>query len=204
MANSIKEGGLILHTLSANSRVELCYHASGDSVPLGRGDAVKITGGGVAKIGSGPYVPTVARVAAGDAIYAIVENCLQQFVNTGVNLSQTHCPASTAMYVSVRIANQEDEYRITEDGALALVDYNLNANLTGNGGGTTVTNCNSVTGLSTMMLDTSTALDTATLQLKILRPDANPENTPASTNSSIIVSINNCQRSGGTGTVGIA
>lgn len=203
MANVIKEGGLRLVKVGVEQPLEVCLHASGDSATLGIGDAVKSAGSSGPALVGGPYCKTVTRVASGDAIYGVVQGVLRHFVGSGMNLDARHAPASTAMYVLVRKANHADIFAITEDGTLAVTDSNLNANLTGNGGGTTITACNTTTGMSTMMLDTSTAATTATLQLKIHGFEDTADNTPVSANSSVLVSLNNIENAGGTGTVGV-
>lgn len=202
MANVIKLGGLRLKNAAVEQPLRVCLHASGDSVRLGRGDPVK-TAGSSGQIGNGPYTKTVALCASGDPIYGVVEGVQKHWVTTGMNLDTTHVPASTAMYVLVRPANHQDIYAITEDGALAVADVGDNANLTGNGGGTTITECNTSNGLSTVMLDTSTAATGATLQVKIIGFEDTADNTPASTNASILVTLNNIENSGGTGTAGV-
>src|ERR1044071_4761457 len=129
MANVNKDGGLRIYKQMVDQPLEWCVIPSTDSTIVGRGDAVK-TAGSSAQIGSGPYVKTVARVAAGDAIYGVVEGVAQQYIEgTGMSLDRTHRPASTSMYVLVRPANHQDLYAICEDGTYAVADVGENANL---------------------------------------------------------------------------
>jgi hypothetical protein len=203
MPNVIRNGGLRLFQQKIDQDLELCIIPSSDSVIVGRGDAVK-TAGSSTSSGSGPVVRTVARVSAGDAIYGVVEGFLEHFIEgTGMSLDRTHRPASTTMYVMVRPANNTDVYAITSDGTTALAEIGENANITGNGGGTTITDADTVSGLSTMQLDSSTHATTATLQLKMIGFEDRADNTPASANASILVTINSAERSGGTGTAGV-
>lgn len=203
MANVIRDGGLRLYQQKVDQDLELCVFPVGDTVIMGRGDAVKTAGAAVG-IGSGPVVKTVARVSAGDAIYGVVEGFQEHFIEgTGASLDRTHRPASTAMYAMIRVANNSDVYAITSDGTTALVDIGENANLTGNGGGTTITDANTISGLSTMQLDSSTHATGATLQLKMIGFEDRADNAIAAVNTSILVSLNNVERSGGTGTLGI-
>lgn len=202
MANVIKQGGLRLINAGVEQPLMWCVHASGDSVILGVGDAVK-TAGDSAQIGNGPYTKTVTRVASGDPIYGVVESVFPLFSSGSQNLSIRHCPASTGMYVLVRPAHHSDVYTITEDGTMGTTNIGDNANLTGNGGGTTITDCNTSTGMSTMMLDSSTAATTATLQLKTVGYLDSADNTPSSANSQVLVQLNNIENSGGTGTAGV-
>jgi hypothetical protein len=202
MANVIRNGGLRMYQQKVDQDLELCVIPSSDSTILGRGDAVK-TAGSASSIGSGPVVRTVSRISAGDAIYGVVEGFLEHFIEgTGMSLDRTHRPASTAMYAMVRPANNMDVYSITADGTQALNDVGLNANITGNGGGTTITDADTVSGLSTMELDTSTINTTATLQLKIIGFEDRADNAPTSANAAVLVTVNNAERSGGTGTAG--
>ncbi len=203
MANVVKKGGLRLYRQRQPQELELCIIPSSDTTIVGRGDAMK-TAGSSTSLGSGPTVKTVARVSAGDAIYGVVEGVLEHWIEgTGMSLDRTHRPASTTMYVMVRPANNVDQYVICEDGTTALADIGENANLTGNGGGTTITDADTVTGLSTMMLDTSTHATTATLQVKMIGFADAADNTPASANADIVVTLNNVELSGGTGTAGV-
>lgn len=189
MANVIKEGGLRLKSSAVDQPVEVCLHASGDSVRLGIGDPVKPSGAS-GQIGNGKYCQTVALCASGDAIYGVVQGVMPLAVaSSGFNLDRRHCPASTAMYVLVRPCHVSDVYAITEDGTLATASVGTCADITGNGGGTTVTECNTVSGMSTVMLDTSTAA-ASTGQLKIIGFEDTPDNTPASANASILVRVN--------------
>lgn len=206
MANVNAPRGLQLYRASsAPQPLRTCIHQSSDSNTLGKGDAVK-TSGTAKAIGNGPTVRTVTRVSAGDAIYGVVEGVEQHTANSSFSLDQTHCPASVDRYVLVRVANNVDEYVIQADdegATLAVTDVGLNANITGNGGGTTITGCNTSTGQSTMLLDTSTKDTTATLQLKIIDFLPSPDNVIGDTNPKVIVTINNCESSGGTGTAGV-
>jgi hypothetical protein len=206
MANTASgNGGLRLTKCYVDAPLEDCVHASGDTVALGIGDPVK-TAGSAASVGNGPVRKTVARCASGDAIYGVVQACYQHRVASGMNLNRRHCPASTAMYIGVRPANNRDEYAIAcdnEGATLAVGDVGLNANLTGSGGGTTITDCDSTTGMSTVYLDTSTKDTTATLQVKIVGFETTATNVPGTDTQYAVVTINNCEQSGGTGTAGV-
>lgn len=203
MANAVKKGGLRLYRQYVDAPLMWCVIPSTDSTIVGRGDVVKIAGSS-AQIGAGPYGPTVARVAAGDACFGVVEGVPQHFVtSSGMTLDTTVRSASKTMYVLVRKCNYQDEYVVCEDGTWAVADVGENANLTGNGGGTSVTDADSVSGLSTMMLDTSTHATGATLQVRVLGFAPYPDNTPASANADLIVTFNNIQSGGGTGVAGV-
>jgi hypothetical protein len=83
-------------------------------------------------------------------------------------------------------------YAISEDGTTAAADVGQCADLTGNGGGTTITECNSTSGMSTLLLDTSTSA-ASTGQVKIQGFEDVPDNTPVSANASLYVTINECE-----------
>lgn len=203
MANAVKKGGLRLFKQMVDQPLVWCAIPASDTTVVGKGDVVKIAGDST-YIGSGPYVPTVARVAAGDSCYGVVMGVPQQFISSsGMSLDRTVRPASTLMYVEVRPCNYQDIYVVCEDGTFAASDIGENANLTGNGGGTTVTDADSVSGLSTMMLDTSTHATTATLQVHVIGFAPFADNTPASANADLLVTFNNIYSGGHTGVAGI-
>ena len=203
MANAVKQGGLRLFKQMVDQPLMLCVIPSSDSTVVGKGDVVKIAGDSAA-IGNGPYAPTVARVSAGDACFGVVMGVPQQYIaSSGMSIDRTTRPASASMYVEVRPCNYQDQYAVCEDGTWAIADVGQNANLTGNGGGTTVTDADSVSGLSTMMLDTSTHATTATLQVRVLGFVPFADNTAGSANADLIVTFNNIQSGGGTGVAGV-
>lgn len=207
MANRNAPRGLQLYSADTHPQaVELCVVPSGLASPVGKGDAVK-TGGTSAAVGRGPNVKTVTRISAGDAIYGVIVGVAEhEALAADFSLDRTHRPASTNMYVYVRPANHHDVYCIQADdegATLAAVDVGLNANITGNGGGTTITDCSTTTGMSTMVLDTSTKATTATLQLKIIGFLDSPDNVIGETNPKVLVRINNAELAGGTGTAGV-
>lgn len=203
MANAVKKGGLRLHKQMVDQPLEWCVIPSTDSTVVGKGDVVKIAGDSAA-IGAGPYGRTVARVAAGDPCFGVVMGVPQHFISSsGMSLDRTVRPASTTMYVEVRPCNYQDVYAVCEDGTFATTDIGENANLTGNGGGTTVTDADSVSGLSTMMLDTSTHNTTATLQVHVVGFAPYADNTPGSANADLLVTFNNIYSGGSTGVAGV-
>lgn len=159
-------------------------HLVGDSVRVGKGDAVKKATGSI-KIGSGPTVQAYARAAVGDRVAGIVVGCEQHTVASSMNLNQTHCPASTAMYLLIRPVTSDDVYEVQEDavgGSVATTSVGNNADMI-------VANCSTTTGMSGTMLDSSTAATTNTLDLKIVGFVPAPDNTAGST-ARILVKFN--------------
>lgn len=166
-----------------------CVHLVGDSVTLGKGDPVKLAANSIA-IGSGPVKQAVARAASGDKVFGIVVGVEQHTVVTGMSLDRTHCPASTAMYVMVRKVKLGELYRVREDGVggvVASTAAGLNATMI-------AANCNTTTGMSGYLLDSSTVATTNTLDLHIRAVVDRPDNQVDGTNiRDFLVSFNNVQ-----------
>lgn len=199
MANRDTPFGLRLFVQAHDQPLYKVVIPATDSGLVGIGDAVKIAGSsGVA--GSGPQAPTVARCAAGDPIFGVVQGF--DHIDVAVasrNDTIMHRPASVAMYALIRIANHEDIYEVQCDdvgGDLAGADIGLNADLV-------VADCDAVTGISAMELDTSSKATTATLQLHIIGFSPAEDNVVASTNQKVLVTLNNIQSAGGTGVAGV-
>lgn len=162
-----------------------CIHLVGDSVLLGKGDALKKVTGSISLAG-GPVVQAVARAASGDRVMGVVVGVEAHTVASGnINLNKTYCPASTAMYVLVRPVVSDDIYEIREDGvggSVATTSLGQNATMI-------VANASTTTGMSGTMLDSSTAATTNTLDLKIVGFKQSPDSVPGS-NAVILVKFN--------------
>jgi len=201
MAMPILKGGLRLKDAQVVQPLQTCLHASTDSNPIGIGDPVTLAGGS-GQIANGSYAPTVAVVQSNSTpLYGVCEGVLREFVTTGMNLDSRYAPASTAMYVLVRKANTEDVYAISEDavgGAMPVTKVGDNASLIGTG--SAFTTCDTITGQSTLMLQSSSVTTTDTLQLKVIGFEDRPDNTPGVANASILVQLNLIQTSGPGGT----
>lgn len=207
MANTVKAGGLRLKKESPEGKLEVVYIPASDSTLLGIGDAVKLSASNTSgSIGQGPIAPGVTRAAAGDQIYGICQGFLEHFIDGSgtMNLGITYRPASTAMYALVRIANNSDVYAITDDGNLSsgaasangAANIGYNANLVVNDASTS-------TGMSQSQLGGASVAATATLQLKIVGVEDVAGNDSTAIKASYLVTINNANRSGGTGTTGV-
>ena len=166
-----------------------CIHLVGDNVTLGKGDPVKLAAGSIG-IGRGPVVQAVARAASGDKVFGVVVGAVQHEVLTGMSLDRTHVPASTAMYVLVRKVKLGELYKVREDGAggvVASTAIGLNANFV-------AANCDTTTGMSAYLLDSSSANTTNTLDLHIRGVVDRPDNVIDGTNiRDFLVSFNNVQ-----------
>lgn len=175
--------------------METCYIDAADGTATFVGDAVKTAAEGSSADG---FNISVIQCAAADPIFGVVQAVDQvKGMGNNMNLTRLHRPASTGMYVHV-ITDPMAVYEIQEDavgGALAAADVGLNASIVVGSGST-------VTGLSGMQLDTSTAATTAALELKILGFVNRPDNAIGA-NAKVLVMINNHKLKGGTGTAGI-
>jgi hypothetical protein len=144
-----------------NGKVNTYFVPATDATALFKGDAVKSAGSADA---SGKY-PTVAQVAAGDAVRGIVigfgDNPYVMSHPDAPN--RDYRPASVAMYAFV-VDDPSVIFEVQEDsvgGALAAVDIGMVADIAVAAGST-------VTGKSAMQLDTSTKILLAAT-CKILR-----------------------------------
>lgn len=190
--------GLQLVEDTSGTPLELCFIPSTDATAVFVGDAVK-TAGSSGNIVGCPKKKTVAQCAAADPIYGVVQGFLPHWVQTGMDLSKRHRPASTAMYVLIKPANHQDLYRIQCDdvgSTLADADIGLNADLVVGSGDAT-------TGMSAMQVDTSTKATTAGLQVKIIGFDDRPSNHPGVANQDVLVRINQSELGNDAGTAGV-
>lgn len=156
-----------------------CFIPATDSAAVAPGCAVKLAGSADAD-GN----PTVARVAAGDAIFGVVVG----FEESPNFLEQTHRTASTARYAFV-YTDPDALYVIQEDavgGALAAVDVGLNADLI-------VGTVDTVSGVSGMMLDSNTKNATGQLKIVGLAQGYDEGNAFGATYAKFLVKINEHQ-----------
>lgn len=207
MTNYVKDGGLRLFSQVAEAKSITVYIPASDGTILGTGDAVKYSASNTSgSIGQGPIAPGVTRVAAGDQITGVIQGFLPQLSdgNTNLNITISYRPASTAMYALMRPAVNTDVYSITDDGNLAsgaasangAANIGYNANLV-------VANASTSSGLSKMQLGGASVAAGATLQLKIIGVEDEIRNDSTLINARYLVTINNANRSGGTGTLGV-
>jgi hypothetical protein len=199
MANATQNGGLRLYkpSVQPNELID-CLVAAGDGTRLGPGDPVIKVNTGSDSINQGPVVQIVTRAASSGAIFGVVVAVLPQWSDgTGtMDLSKTYRPASTAEYVKVRRANNLDQYEIQASGSTVKADVGLNGDLV-------IADCDTSTGLSTCQWNSSAQDTTATRQLKCIGFVDDVANDPTSANARLIVTINNADGSGGTGTAGV-
>jgi len=162
------------------------YVPASDSTALYIGDPVIIAGSADAD-----GVATVTKATAAGGAYMLGPVVSVEPITRD---STTYREASTARYVWVA-DNPDLVFLVQEDGvggALAVTDVGLNADWIAGSGST-------VTGLSGMMLDTSTKATTATLQLRIQGFNQSVDNEVGSANAKVLVTINLHSRRNATG-----
>jgi hypothetical protein len=189
--------GLQLFEDTSGTPLEWVAIPSTDGTALFVGDAVKLAGSS-GQVNLGPYRPYVTQAAEGNAIYGVIQGFLPQYSTSTISYSRYRA-ASTAMYALVKPANNQDIYKIECSDlsyVLAATDVGNNANIAVGSGST-------ITGMSSMQLDSATINTTATLQLKIDGFYDVPSNIVGTANQVVLVRLNNIQLSGGTGTLGV-
>ena len=153
--------------------------AAGDSVAAFKGSMVKWTGA----TDTDGYTPVVAVAAAGDAKLAGAVQSFAPQVNR--NWTTYYKPASTRMYAYIP-ADKFATYQCQEDsvgGNMALTtSIGKNVNYTTESGDT-------VSGNSTMQLDSSTVADTNTLNIRIISPVNRADNSTSSSDSNAVWNV---------------
>jgi hypothetical protein len=200
MANVDAAYGLALHEDNSQSNLITCIIPSGNVTATFVGDAVKLLDADAAKINGGPYAPAVAQAAATDPIFGVVMGFQQHTVASGMDLGRRHRPASTAMYALVKPAHPLDVYRMQADDdteTLTAASIGCNADLIVGSGST-------ITGLSAMEVDSSSAAATAGLQLRIIGFVDKPSNEVGAANQDVLVCINQSQTFNESGAAGVA
>lgn len=159
MANSDTPFGLVpigRNGGTYDGSVNLYYIPSTDGTACAVGDAVKLAGSADSR-----GVPTIARATAGDIPVGIIVGFVP--VSTALDVPDYRA-ASTARYAQV--ADDPDIFFVIQEdsvgGALDAASVGLNADMV-------FAAPSATTGISNVELDSSTALDTATLDLQIIR-----------------------------------
>lgn len=159
MANADTPYGLIPCNRNGgvyDGSVQIYYVPSTDGTAMAVGDAVKLAGSADAD-----GIPTITRATAGDIPVGIVIGFVPQ---SGYEDLPNYRAASVARYVLV--ADDPDVFFVIQEdsvgGALAATSVGLNADMV-------FAAPSSVTGLSNVELDSSSADTTNTLDLQIVR-----------------------------------
>ena len=162
-----------------NGAVNTYYVPATDTTAIYIGDMVKLAGSA-----DTDGVPSVTKASSTNVVVGVVTG-----VRPVTRSSKIYREASTERYVEVA-DDPNLVFEIQNSGTIAAADFGLNANFTGTSGST-------VTGLSTMELDTSSKATTATLDFQILRLAPRTDNE-VGLNADVLVRLNNHQFVDGT------
>lgn len=186
MANSDRVYGLTaVGTLSGSDftgKLRRVTFAAGDAVAAYVGDLVKLTG----TADSTGTKPVVAQSAAGDASIGVIAAFIPNTSDES-SLLVPYRKASTAQDALI-YWGQDVLYTIQEDsvgGSIAAASAGLNCNVVVGSGST-------ATGISGMELDSSSAANTSTLNMRLHYVKDSPDNV-LGTNAEWVVSINASQ-----------
>lgn len=186
MANSDRAYGLTpIGTLSGADfvgKLRRVTFASGDATAAYVGDLVKLTG----TADSTGTKPVVAQSAAGDASIGVIAAFIPNTSDES-SLLTPYRKASTAQDALI-YWGQDVLYTIQEDsvgGSIAAASAGLNCNVIVGSGST-------ATGISGMELDSSSAANTSTLNMRLHYVKDSPDNA-LGTNAEWVVSINASQ-----------
>jgi len=186
MANSDKVYGLnAVGTLSGSDyhgKLRRVTFAAGDAVAAFQGDLVKLTG----TVDATGKIPVVAQSAAGDASIGVIAGFIPIEGDEG-SLTTNYRPASTAQDALI-YWGQDVLYTCQEDSAgndIEITEAGFNINVIVGSGST-------VTGISGMELDSTSAANTSTLNMRLHRVHDAPNNA-LGTNAEWVVSINASQ-----------
>jgi len=186
MANSDRPSGLTaIGTLSGSDfigKLRRVTFAAGDAVACFQGDLVKLTG----TVDATGKKPVVAQSAAGDASIGVIQSFIPIEGDEG-SLTTNYKPASTAQDALI-YWGQDVLYEIQEDSVgndIEITEAGFNCNVIVGSGDT-------ITGISGMELDSSSAANTSTLNMR-LHYVADKVDNALGTNAKWIVSINASQ-----------
>ncbi len=186
MANADRISGLkAIGTLSGSDyhgKLRRVTFAAGDAVAAFQGDLVKLTG----TVDATGKIPVVAQSAAGNASIGVIASFIPNFSDEG-SLTDNHRLASTAQDALI-YWGQDVLYTCQEDSdgnAIEITEAGLNINVVVGSGST-------VTGISGMELDSTSAAGTSTLNMRLHRVHDMPDNE-LGTNADWVVSINASQ-----------
>lgn len=173
---------------SYNGSINRYYIPATDSTPMGVGDPVVSSVEG----GDADGVATVTRAAAGDAIRGVVVGF--DFLNRNQEDLPQYRPASVECYAMVA-DDPGMRVLVQETASLNATKIGLNVDFV-------VTDADSTTGRSQVMIDSSSPSTTNTLPLKILELYPTDDNVIGD-NANWICSLNTSELKGDTGSTGI-
>lgn len=170
---------------------KVCF-ATGDSTAAFLGSMVKYTGASVTYLGE--VIPVVTLATSSD--YAFLAGAIQSFDPQRSGSWTTFNRAASTFQVGYLPADKNAYYQIQEDSVGGNISQSTmmgnNCNFTAEVGDT-------VTGYSTMQLDSSTAANTATLAIRLVAPVPRADNDATSTNAVWIVTLNQSSYTNTTG-----
>lgn len=186
MANSdIVSGFTPIGTLSGSDyhgKMRRVAFAVGDAVAAFPGDLVKLTG----TTDATGKIPVVAQSAAGDASIGVLVSLDPDFTDEG-SLTSNHRLTLTARTGSV-LFGQDVLYKIQEDSdgnAIEITEAGFNCNVIVGSG-------NAITGASGMELNSDSAANTSSLNVRLHHVYDSPDNVLGD-NAEWVVSINASQ-----------
>ena len=186
MANSdIVYGLKAIGTLSGadyHGKLRRVTFAVGDAVAAFQGDLVKLTG----TVDATGKKPVVAQSAAGDASIGVIQSFIPIEGDEG-SLTTNHRPTLTAQDALI-YWGQDVLYTSQEDSvgnAIEITEAGFNCDMIVGSGST-------ITGISGMELDSTSAANTSSLNMRLHRVHDMPNNE-LGTNAEWVVSINASQ-----------
>ena len=194
MANIDSAFGLIpvAHVGQTDNNGGQTQYSIGDtqSTAIFTGDPVKYKSDG-----------TVEVATAGDPVVGVFGGCFYTDPTTSKPTWSPYFPAALAPGDAKAFVwdNPMQTFIVQQDSDssnLVAANLNENADLVFNAG-------NTVTGVSGVEIDSSSADVTATLQVRLIDFYNVPSNNTTANNSVFVVKINNSQLMGGTGTLGV-
>jgi hypothetical protein len=210
MANVSKINGFMpvkhLNGSNWNGQSNIYWVPDTDAIPLFVGDPVKLLAAG-----NPQGVKQVTKATSTGAIVGVVIGVINTKLDpisaqvTGGSIAldtPVFRPANTGQYVLV--ADAPDTIFEVEGAGAAAADATFTAAMIGQNADSVPGTGNLLTGNSTAVLNITTAGTGATLQFKILGSVVRPDNVATGdVHTKVLVTINNHQYAGGTGTVGV-
>jgi len=170
---------------------KVCF-ATGDGTAAFLGSMVKYTGASVTYLGE--VIPVVTLAASSD--YAFLAGAIQSFDPQRSGSWTVFNRQASTFQVGYLPADKNAYYQIQEDSVGGSINQ---ATMMGNNCDFTAESGSTVTGYSTMQLDSSTAANTATLAIRLVAPVPRADNDPTSTNTVWIVTLNQSSYTNTTG-----
>lgn len=170
---------------------KVCF-ATGDATPAFLGSMVKYTGASVTY--QQEVIPVVTLAVSAD--YAFLAGAIQSFEPERTGDWTNYARTANEFKVAYLPADKNAYYQIQEDSVGGNISQATNM---GNNCDFTAEVGDTVTGYSTMQLDSNTAANTATLAVRLVAPVPRVDNDPTSANAVWIVTLNQSSYTNTTG-----